>query len=175
GSDGTYAWSTDFKTKKLLHKATEHSDIAVGADGHDVYVSIDYGSGDGSVFMVDIDTGVRTNLFPTYVSGAATAMHFSGKAYDRPGWVLLGAYAGSPSSNGTLPWFEEKVFALELAANPKVYQIAAHRSGRNGYWTEPHAAPNRDFTRLLFNSNWSSGSDTDVDAYLIQLPAGALR
>ncbi len=175
GFEGVFAYSADFSVVKQLHTTTEHSDIAIGKDGHDVFVSIDYGSNDGTVFMVDIDTGVRTNLFPTYVNGAATAMHFSGKAYDKPGWVLIGAYAGSPSRDGSIPWFEEKVFALELSPSPKVYEIAAHRSGRNGYWTEPHAAPNRDFTRLLFNSNWSSGSDTDVDAYLIQLPAGVVN
>ncbi|PKM14875.1 MAG: hypothetical protein CVV12_11635, partial [Gammaproteobacteria bacterium HGW-Gammaproteobacteria-2] len=40
----------------------------------------------------------------------------------------------------------------------------------NGYWTEPHASVNRDFSRVFFTSNWGSGSDTDVDAYMVRLP-----
>ncbi|ODV20526.1 MAG: hypothetical protein ABT27_07410, partial [Lysobacteraceae bacterium SCN 69-25] len=174
GSDGTYAWSPDFRTKKQLHKATEHSDIAVGADGHDVYVSIDYQSGNGSVFMVDIDTGVRTDLFPTYINGSYTALHVSGKAYARPGWVLVSTYAGSASRDGSRPWYLDQIFALELKAQPRIYPIAFHRSKSNGYWSEPHAAVSRDFSRILFSSNWGGSSDAALDAYLIGLPATAL-
>jgi hypothetical protein len=171
GLDGTYAWSPDFTTSKQLHHTTEHSDIAVGADGHDVYVSVDYQSNAGSVFMMDIDTGVRTDLFPSYVNGAVTAMHFSGKAFAKPGWVLLSTYAGSVPGQ----WYSEKLFAMQLAPAPHIYELAFHHSVYNGYWTEPHAAVNRDFTRILFDSNWDSGSDTDIDAYMLQLPAGVFQ
>jgi hypothetical protein len=44
----------------------------------------------------------------------------------------------------------------------------------DGYWTEPHASPNRDFTRLMFNSNWGNDSATDVDDYMVELPQNAL-
>ncbi|PKM05789.1 MAG: hypothetical protein CVV14_14915, partial [Gammaproteobacteria bacterium HGW-Gammaproteobacteria-4] len=49
--------------------------------------------------------------------------------------------------------------------------IAHHHTAYNGYWTEPHASVNRDFSRVFFTSNWGSGSDTDVDAYMVRLPA----
>jgi hypothetical protein len=170
GGDGTIAWSPDFRQRRVLQRRTEHSDLAVGADGHDVYVSIDYASGRGWVFMVDLDTGERTDLFPTYVERASTAIHFSGKAYDRPGWVLASTYAGS----GPRQWFMAKVFALELRATPRVYPLAAHHSVVRGqYFAEPHATVNRDFTRVLFNSNWGAAGSDDVDAYLIRLPEGA--
>ncbi|MEN6538498.1 MAG: hypothetical protein ABFC67_02695, partial [Mizugakiibacter sp.] len=117
------------------------------------------------------DTGVRTDLMPTYISGSATAMHISMKAYNKPGWALIGTYAGT----GPHRWYMDHLFALELKASPRIYNIAFHHSNAaGGYWAEPQAAVNRDFTRILFNSNWGTTSDTDVDAYMVQLPAGAV-
>jgi hypothetical protein len=168
--DGTTAWSPDFKRKLPLHKRSEHSDLAIGANGHDIYVSVDYQHNDGVVFMVDLDTGARTNLFPTYVNGSSSAFHFSGKAFAKPGWVLVSAY----ESGGPKQWFMDKVFAMELKANPRVYQIAAHHSAVKGNYTaEPHATVNRDFTRVAFNSNWEVAGSSDVDAYVIRLSKGA--
>ena len=167
--DGTWAYSPDFKTKKRLHKRSEHSDIAVGANGHDVYVSIDY-EGDGWIFMVDVDTGARSDLIRTYFNGAATAMHFSGKAYDKPGWALVSTYNGS----GPSQWYMGKVFAMELAPKPRVYELAAHHSNvKDAYFAEPQASVNKSFTLALFNSNWGAAGSSDVDAYLIKIPEGA--
>jgi hypothetical protein len=33
---------------------------------------------------------------------------------------------------------------------------------------------NRDFTKILFNSNWDRASE-DIDAYMIELPVGAIK
>jgi PKD repeat protein len=170
-SDGVYAWSPDFSVKKPLYTHTENADLAIGANGDDVFVSIDYQSAGGDVFMVDIDTGVRKELFATYLNGATSSMDFSGKAYASPGWVLVSAFAGTPSRDGSTPWFEERVFTLQLAANPQVFELAAHRSTYNGAVTQPYAATNHDLTRVLFNSNWGGSDPTDMDAYMIQLPA----
>jgi len=169
GEDGTVAWSPDFKQRREVHKKTEHSDLAVGANGHDYYVSIDY-QNDGNVFMVDIDTGERTVLFRTYLSGSATAVHFSGKAFDRPGWVLVSTY----NDYGPSRWYMSKVFVMELAANPRIYQLASHHSAvKDAYFAEPQATVNRDFTLALFNSNWGVPASNDVDAYLITIPKGS--
>jgi len=170
GEDGTFAWSPDFKTKRQLHKQTEHSDIAVGENGHDLYVSVDYQSDQGWVFVVDIDTGERTNLLPSYVNKSSTAFHFSGRAFRKPGWVLVSTY------NATQPtqWYHGKVFAMELRRNPRIYQLAAHYSApKDAYFAEPQASVNRTFTRVLFNSNWGIPASNDVDAYMIELPPEA--
>ena len=171
GALGTTAFSRDFSSKKQLLNKSEHSDIALTAEGDDAYVSIDYGSQDGDLFMVNIRTGVRTALMPTYLSGSTTALHVSGKAFNKKGWVVVSTYAES----GALKWLHRKIMAVQLTANPKIYTLAHHRSGANGYWTTPVASVNRDFTRVTFNSNWGTGSDTDVDAYTVEIPAGALK
>ncbi|ATB36566.1 YD repeat protein [Cystobacter fuscus] len=172
GARGTVAFSRDFSTKTQLLSKSEHSDLALDANGEDVYVAVDYQSNAGDVFMVNLRTGVRTALFSTYLSGTATALHVSGKAFARPGWVVVSTYA---DYGGSLQWLHRKVMAVQLNANPTIYTLAHHRTVSNGYWSEPHASVNRDFTRVVFGSNWGSGSATDVDTYVVEIPAGALK
>lgn len=170
--DDVVAFDRNLRNPRTIHAKSEHSDIALDASGDDVYVSVDYDSNDGSVFMTNLRTGARTTLFPTYLERTATAMHFSGKAFAKPGWVLVSTYA---EYGGARQWLHRKVFAVSLTANPAIYTLAHHHAVANGYWTEPHATVARDFTRVLFNSNWDVNSDTDVDAYMIEVPPGALR
>lgn len=98
-------------------------------------------------------------------------MHFSGKAYQLPGWILVSTYAATGQSN----WMSDKIFAVSLDATAKILNIAHHHSVFDGYWTEPHATVNSDFTRVLFNSNWLNKSPNDVDAYIIELPKGVVK
>ena len=167
---GTRAWTLDFKKYTQLHHKSEHSDIAVDGQGRDVYVSIDYQSPDGDVFMTDLETGKRTTLFKTYLDHSATALHFSGRAFRKPGWVLVSTYA----ADGKRQWLHEKLMAVSLTPHPQVKGLAYHHGAYNGYWTEPQATVNPDFTRVLFNSNWGSRSDTDIDNYMVVLPKDAL-
>src|SRR3546814_15126746 len=74
--------------------------------------------------MRDIDTGVKTLLFPTYIDGTATAYHISGKAFSRPGWVLMSTYARF----GAEKWLHERIMAIELKANPRIINLAHHHS-----------------------------------------------
>lgn len=171
GARGTVAYSRDFSTSRKLLQKSEHSDIAIDANGDDVYVSVDYQSAAGDVFMMNLRTGVRTALFPTYVAGSATALHISGKGFNKPGWVLLSTYG----DYGGKQWLHKKIFAVQLSASPKILNLGFHRATENGYWTEPHATVNRDFTKVLFTSNWGSSSDTDVDAYMIEFPASVIK
>lgn len=167
---GTRAWTRDFKQAIQLHHKSEHSDLAFDAKGREVYVSIDYQSRDGDVFMVDLESGQRTSLFKTYLNNSTTAVHFSGRAFKRPGWVLVSTYA----ADGAQEWLHEKIMAMSLTPNPSIRGLAYHHAHYNGYWTEPQATVNQDFTRVLFNSNWGSKSELDIDNYMISLKPNAL-
>ncbi len=167
GARGTAAFTRDFAGQRALLPKSEHSDLALDANGDDVYVSVDYQSGAGDIFMLNLRTGVRTALFANYVNGTATALHVSGKAFRKPGWALVSTYAENGAAGQQ--WLHRKVMAVQLAANPTILTLAHHRSIYNGYWTEPHASVNRDFTRILFTSNWQSGSAEDVDAYMVEI------
>jgi hypothetical protein len=165
--DDTTSFSRDFSTSTLLRKGGEHSDLALDANGEDVFVTVD-SKYTGEIYMTHLRTGARTVLLP----GVYSAAHFSGKAYAKPGWVVLSTF---DSWKGDRLWMQNKVMAVQLAANPKIYNLAFHRSAYNKYWTAPKASVNRDFTRVTFNSNWGTGSEWDVDAYTIEIPSGVLK
>lgn len=170
-NDAVTVFDRNFTNPRLVNPKGEHSDIALDANGDDVYVSVDYDANDGAIYMRNLRTGVRTDLFPTYLDGGASAFHFSGKAFNKPGWVLISAFADS----GPQEWMYGKVFIVSLNANPTIYNLVHHHEIYNGYFTEPHASASRDFTRILFNSNWDVNSSTDIDAYMIEIPATALN
>ncbi len=167
----TLVYDRDLTHPRLLLKGTEHSDLAIDAQGDDVYVAIDYESPGGQVFMTNLRTGRRTDLFPTYLEGTTTALHISGKAYDARGWVLVSTYAEGIARGKPGPqWLQGRLFAVSLQASPRIVLLAHHQSQFAKYWTEPQASTNRDMTRILFNSNWGTKSETDVDAYMLILP-----
>jgi hypothetical protein len=169
--DGVFVLDRDLTNARRLHPRGEHSDIAIDANGEDTYVSIDYESNRGMIYMRNLRTLVRTDLVPTYLEHTATAMHFSGKNFRRPGWALISTYK---DGGGPKQWLHGKIFALELKANPTIVNIAYHHSEYHDYVDEPHASVNRDFTRIAFNTNWDLKSGVDIDAYVIELPRNAL-
>ncbi len=178
GATGTTAFSRDFSQKTRLLSNSQHSDLAIDANGRDVYVGVDNRAGptDGDVFFADLKTGARTLLFNSYIDGTATAFHFSGKAYDKPGWVLVSSDAdGCDSCGGPVrKWLHRKIMAVQLKANPVVYNLGFHRSAYVDYDTSSLASVNRDFTRVIYNSNWGVASN-DMDAYVIEIPRGVLK
>jgi len=158
------------------------TDIALDPQGRDVYVSVDYQSNGGDVFMQNLETGQRTPLFSTYPGRTATALHISGKAYNRPGWVLVSTYAEHPADDSSVQglhderrqWLHRKMFAVSLTENPDIRSIAYINSDAFKYEAEPQATVNRDFTRMLFNSTWNGSSMADQEVFLTAITAQAL-
>jgi hypothetical protein len=122
--------------------------------------------------MLDLASGEITPLLPIDFSHTALGFHFSGRAFHLPGWVLVS------TSNGAQPsatWMDDQIFALELVENGRVVRLAHTHSLYNenvehDYWAEPHASVNRDFTQIVFTSNWGRSGTDQVDMYLIKLP-----
>lgn len=164
---GLMVYTRDFSHGYSIAVRGEHSDIALDPSGNDIVVMPNYVS--GYVEMYNLNTKRSDRLWKIYRNNSATAMHISGKAYNKPGWVLISTYA----TNGLPQWWTNKIMAVELKQNPSIYIISNTFNKDAGYWTEPHAVVNRDFTRILFNSNWGSG-DEDIDAYSIVLPSTSL-
>ncbi len=164
---GPVAFSRDFSSYTFLRPGglVSHTDLALDAAGNDVLVGVDHGN--GYAFFTDLQTGLTTDLFYIWGSGAS-AMHFSGRSYNKPGWAVVSVYGGSGD------WLHNKVFVVELAANPRIYHLAHHHRGSGGYFTEVHASTNRDLTRIVFNSNWGGNDLTQVDTYMIEIPASSV-
>jgi hypothetical protein len=167
---GTVAWTRDFRRTRPLYPDSEHADVARTADGHDAYVWIDQ-QGRGELTMIDLDSGRRTVLLPTWIAGSATSVHVSGKAFDRPGWVLVSTFNRKRGSS----WLQEQLLAVQLRPEPAVLRVAQHHSRYKTYASQPQATVSRDFRQVLFNSNWDAEDADDVDAYLVKLPEGFLR
>lgn len=168
---GVMSFTRTFDEAVGLAGKSPHSDIAIDAAGRDVIVIANYDS--GNVEMIDLENGNTTPLWRIYIDGASTAMHISAKAYDKPGWVLISTY-WTKDPEGAQPWYANRLMAVELAEDPKILNIARLVNRARTYFSEPHATVNRDFTRIVFNANWGSGKDEDVDAYIARLSPGAI-
>ncbi|MDO4636257.1 MAG: hypothetical protein Q4B13_01755 [Lautropia sp.] len=189
---GTRAYRRDFRAPYgtasnrawlQLHTTSEHSDLAFNDQRQDLYVSVDYQSNHGDVFMTNLDTGQRTPLFATYPGRTETALHISGKAYDHPGWALVSTYAEHPAEDSTVQglhderrqWLHRKLFAVKLTEKPEIRSIAYVNSDAFRYETEPQATVDRTFTRMLFNSTWNGSSAADQEVYLTAISGNSLN
>ncbi|MGJ8721958.1 MAG: hypothetical protein ACSHW9_08940 [Salinibacterium amurskyense] len=164
---GTYVYDADLTNQRLLTEASEHSDIALSADGRDAYVYIDFNSASetaGFLTSVDMETLERTTLFDAY-DDANTSMHISGKGYDKPGWVVVSTY----NCNAEGAWTCEKVMAIELDGG-RILNLAHTYNCGEDYWTETHAVVNRSFTHVYFNSDGGS-CGMDAEVYRLDIPA----
>ena len=70
---------------------------------------------------------------------------------------------------------DDQIFAVELIKEGRVVRLAHTHSIYNenieqDYWAEPQASVNRDFTRIVFTSNWGRTGTAEVDVYMIKLP-----
>jgi hypothetical protein len=161
---GTRAYPLDFSSSIQLHSESEHSDLAIGPNGEDLYVATNYK--DGVVWAKNLATGASFNLMSLYPrQGAAIgAAHFSAQCFNRPGWVVMSTYADSASQGAVTPDPvleppHRKIMLLELKPNGRQYNIAHTRAAANygGYFGEHHATVSRDGTRILFATNFDDG------------------
>lgn len=175
---GTRAYSLDFSTYTQLHTQSEHSDLAFGPNGEDYYVVTDYDS--GYIRAVDMATGSSFNLMPLYpATGVGYSAHVSGKAFGRPGWVLISTYADFANYGSTYPDtgvrpMTRKVMLVELKAGGRQLSVAHTRAaaGYGGYFGEHQATISRDGTRVIFATNFNDGGVPS--SYVIGLPSWAI-
>jgi hypothetical protein len=166
--EGTYIYNADMTNRRQVTEASEHSDIALGRNGRDTYVYIDFRDGSptaGWLTAVDLVSLERTRIFNVY-AGANTSLHISGKGYDKPGWVVVSSY----NCKDTGAWSCQKVMAVEIASGGRVLNLAHTYNCGNNYWTETHAVVNRSFDAVYFNSDGGS-CGIDAEVYRLEIPS----
>lgn len=171
---GTRAYPVDFSSYTQLLPETEHTDLAIGPNGEDMFVYTDYQA--GAIRAKNIATGDFFDLAPIYPrTGASYAAHISGKAFGRPGWVVVSTYADAADYGATAPdpildAMHRKVSLFELVPNGRKFSVAHTHAAANygGYFGEHQATISRDGTRILFASNFDDGGPPD--SYMIGLP-----
>jgi len=168
---GLMVYNSQLENSRGLLRIVGHSDTAIDSAGNEVLVYQDIDS--DHISMLDLQTGEITPLWPIDFSYSPIGLHFSGRAFDAPGWVLVSTYSGAQPEAKT--WMDDSIFALQLEPGGQVIRLAHTHSlvdedQEHDYWAEPHASPNSDFTRILFTSNWGRSGTGEVETYMIQLP-----
>ena len=163
-SRGTIAYAVDGSGRTVqLHHKSEHSDLGLLPNGHDFYISVDYQTNDGDVFVIDLETNTKKVVDKAYHNAWAPntySMHFSAKAFDAPGWAVEGRYGAAAGAANIVLINITTGQTVALGANYPVW---------SDYFDEPHACPNRKLTKLAVNGNF--GVSKDIDVYEIQVPA----
>ena len=178
---GTWAYSRDFSKSWKLTEGSEHSDLAFGPKHEDYLVYADYGR--GAIVAVDITTRKVIDLHTLYpASGEAYAVHVSGQAFDRPGWVVISTYAdsadyGQVSPAPTLRPEYRKVWLQELAPGGRALNVTHIRANEqevlgDPYFLEPQASTSRDLSRIIFATNFGGGA---IESYVVTVPARAIE
>ena len=176
---GTRAYPLDFSSSRQLHTMSEHSDLAFGPNGEDMYVFADYDS--GAIRAMDIATGRSFDMMSLYPrNGTGYAAHISGQAFGRPGWIVVSTYAdntryGSVAPDTTLEPMYRKIMLLELKRGGRQLAVAHTRTAGNygGYFGEPQATISRDGSRIMFASNFDDGGEPS--SYMVLVPPSAFR
>jgi len=174
GSDaepcGLMVYDHNLQNGRSLVRIIGHSDLALDAGGREVLVFQDVDA--DTIALLDLASGQVTALYPIDFSHTAIGLHFSGQSFDAPGWVLVSTHDGDRASH---TWLDDQVFALELEPNGRVVHLAHTHSlvdenQEHDYWAEPQASVNRDFSRVLFTTNWNRSGTDQVEMFMVQLP-----
>jgi hypothetical protein len=168
---GLMVYDRDLQQGRGLLRIVGHFDTALDGAGREVVVYQDIDT--DHISMVDLDTGEVTPLWPIDFSHTPLGLHFSGGAFDRPGWAIVSTYSGGYPESYT--WMDNQVFAIELREGGRVVRLAHTHSivdehQEHDYWAEPHASANHGLTRVVFTSNWGRSGTDQVEMYLIEVP-----
>lgn len=175
GSDshpcGLMVYERNFTNPRGLLRIIGHSDIALDAEGREVLIYQDVDN--DTISMLDLESGEITALFSIDFSHTPIGLHFSGRALQTPGWMLISTYSGGYPISYT--WMDNQVFAIELKPKGRVVRLAHTHSivdenQEHDYWAEPQASASPDFHHVLFTSNWGRSGSGEVEMYLIELP-----
>jgi hypothetical protein len=169
---GLMVYDRNLKNGRGLLRLVGHSDTALDPQGREMLVFQDIDT--DHISMLDLESGAVTPLWPIDFSHTAIGLHISGRAALAPGWALISTHDGDPAS---YTWMDDSIFAIELKPNGRVVRLAHTQSlvdenMEHDYWAEPQAAVNRDFTRILFTTNWNRSGTGEVEMFVIELPQG---
>ncbi|MFC5068630.1 hypothetical protein [Flaviflagellibacter deserti] len=151
---------------KLVQSWTEHhrpghGDMAIDADGNDVYVGISKADPDKwHVIKRRLSDGVITDLVP-----AGYGAHVSARNINRPGWVFVsyeGTYEKIAGGVGRAPFYQE-VIALRIDGSGEIRRIGQTRNVVGDYISETHASPSPDGSQVIWSSNWGTAGGPVAD------------
>jgi hypothetical protein len=167
---GLMVYDRDLTNGRGLLRIIGHYDPVLDAGGREVIVYQDIDT--DQISMLDLESGTVTPLWDIDFSYTGIGLHFSGLAYDRPGWAVVSTHDNDAES---YTWMDDQVFAVELKPGGRVVRLAHTQSlvddeRELDYWAEPHASTNSDLTRIVFGTNWGRSGTGEVEMFMIELP-----
>jgi len=171
---GLMVYDRDLTNGRSLLRIIGHYDPALDVQGNEVVIYQDIDT--DYISMLDLATGAVIPLWEIDFGHTAIGLHFSGLAFDRPGWAVVSTHDDDAATH---TWMDDQVFAVELKPDGRVVRLAHTHSlvdesqpSEYYYWAEPHASVNHDFTRILFSTNWGRFDTGEVEMFMIALPPG---
>ncbi len=167
---GLMVYDRDLADGRSLLRVIGHYDPALDVNGREVIVYQDIDM--DQISMLDLESGAVTPLWDIDFSYTGIGFHFSGLAYDRPGWMVVSTHDDDRRS---YTWMDDQVFVLELKPGGRVARLAHTHSlvdddREFDYWAEPHSSTNTDLTRIVFGTNWGRSGSGEVEMFMIALP-----
>jgi len=169
---GLMVYDRDLTHGRGLLRIIGHYDPALDAQGREVIIYQDIDT--DHISMLDLASGAVTPLWEIDFSFTAIGLHFSGLAFERPGWAVVSTHDDDVATH---TWMDDQVFLVELKPGGRVVRLAHTHSVVDEsqpveyyYWAEPHASANPDLTRVLFTTNWGRFDTGEVEMFMIALP-----
>jgi hypothetical protein len=144
---GRYVYDRNLNLLRKIFNKGEHGDLGYDAAGNEVYVQV------CPMQMARLDNGQVTSL------GESLCGHLSMRGYLRPGWALV----TDGSSKG-------EVFAIKLDGSKTVERFAHTHATYATYDAEAKGAISPDGSKVMWNSDWGSGT---VYAYVAEMPGNS--
>jgi len=176
---GGELFDLDWNRIGRVTKGCHHGDFAYDAEGRQVFVMAGANDPDFSDAAYIIGYSIpECKAKPLLKVDWYFGLHISGRCWKRPGWVVVSTFhewdeeGGGPAHGdpeGDWDPFENEIFALALDGSGTVKRIAHDHAEKQMYFEEPHAASNRDLTKVAFSSNWGEDIGKEkADTYVAE-------
>ncbi len=173
----TLVFDRAFRNRRELPGRHGHGDLALSADGRDVFVSQDTST--DFITMVYLDTLEEVNVMKIPFSHnpvrgrhvSYEGFHVSGNNAATPGWVLVSTYG---DTDRPTYWSDASLFLLELKENGRHWRIAHTAAKKAGggkdYFAEAFATINRAGTKVYWGTNRGITGKKYSDVFQVTLP-----
>lgn len=124
-----------------------HADLGYDGSSNEIQAQVCTGKG-----RARLDNGLMSELMP----GFNECGHLSLRSYKRPGWALKSG--------------EGELYAIKLDGSGIVQRFAHEHSSGATYDSQPKGVISPDGSKVMWNSDWGSGS---VYAYVAEMPGNS--
>jgi hypothetical protein len=188
---GVDVFSSALVFQRHICNTNNHGDVGFNAAGEEVYVAMcDSNFADRTFNIVRLSDGSTTNLVvPSPYNLTFTCCHHVSLQGTRgptglKGYALLSHYTNNGTRYGSIysetSWGADELIAVKLDDTQRWYRIGQQFNikattdlscGSPGcnYFQEPHAVPNRNFTKVVFGSSWLNNMNPPR-SYVYTLP-----